>query len=185
MALIGSINVPRRPILRSPTIARYHHCVQEPTEPAPPLTQQRRHRSRRLGAGLRVAEDAEAPIQAALTGVAVHAMDQLVVLDEADVIEPADIDDGAPPKPRKSPGDQLQAVDAHPRVPAEEIANVLVSLKPLQHPARQRRPTNRCDDPGNTGQFGFTGKGLAHSTNGLRFRDGVGVDGQHDVGASH
>src|SRR5664279_4167163 len=122
--------------------------LQEAAEPAAPLAQEGADASRRLGSRLGAAEDAKAPVEPAVDRVATHAVDELVVFDEAGRIEAADADHRAAPKAREGARDEEQAADLHPRKAREEVADVFVGLEPFEAAAGERWLADRRDDTG-------------------------------------
>ena len=100
-----------------------------------------------------------------LAGVATQAVDEFVVLHQADVVEAADFDHRRAPKAREGAGYQLQTVDAHPCVSAEEVPDVFIGLEELPGLTGARRLAYRSDDSGDADELGLTAKGLAHSAN--------------------
>ena len=155
--------------------------LQEAAEPAPPLAQKGADAARRFGACLRLPEDAKAPLEAVSDGVAAHAVNKLVVLDQAGRIETADVDKRAAPEARERAGDEEQALDLHPRIAREEVANVFIGLEPLQAASGERRLADRGDDSRDRRELGFGGEGAAHDADGLRIEQRVGIDGEKDV----
>jgi len=117
-----------------------------------------------------------------LAGVATHAVDEFVVLHQTDIVEAADFDHRRTPKAREGAGYQLQTVDTHPCVPAEEVPDVFIGLEELPGLTGARRLAYRSDDSGDTDELGLTAKGLAHSINRFALEQGVAVDGDHDFG---
>ncbi len=140
--------------------------LQKAAEPATPLAQEGADAAGRLGASLRVAEDAKAPVEAAVDGAAAQSMDELVVLDQAGRVEAADGDHRAAAKASERARDEEQALDLHPRVARQKVADVLVGLEPLETAAGERVPAHRRDDASDGDERGLGGEGAAHRADG-------------------
>ena len=130
------------------------------------------------------ADDGGAPHQPVPAGIVAQPVRELVILDQAVRIERAHGQQRQAAVAAKRAGDQQQPVHLHPGVAGQEIADVLVALKPLQQAAR----SGRCADRGQHARGGDQGRVCrerrAHGVQGCGFQQGVGVDGQHQFGGA-
>ena len=83
-----------------------------------------------------------------------------------------------PPKTCERARNQQPAVDLHPRVAGQKVADVFVGLKPLEDAALNGAAAQRRDDAGDARQFGFGGKRLAHCGDRMALEQRVGVNGE-------
>ena len=110
-----------------------------------------------------------------------QAVDQLVILDQAIGIEPADLDHCPGPKRCERARYQQQAVDLLPRVPRQEVADIFIGLEPFEQPTRQARPAHRADHPGRRDEFRLGGERSAHRCDRAGFEQRIGIDRDDDI----
>ena len=115
--------------------------------------------------------------------VAVQAVDELVVFDQAVLIEATHLEHRVAAETGKGARDQQQAVEPCPRIPRQEIADVLVGLEPLEDAAAPVLPTHGRDHAGGRHEVAVLHEGAAHGLDGATFQQGVAVDREHDVSA--
>ena len=167
---------------------RPHHIsvpmlrLQEPTEPAPPLPQERHRAGRRIGPRERAADDANGPVTLMVDRMAVQPVDQLIILDHAIGIEPADLDHRRAPERRERARNQQQAVEPLPRMARQEIADIFVGLKPFEEAPLQIRPADRREHTGCRDQRRLGRERRAHRRDRAGFEQRVGIDRQHHFG---
>ena len=122
--------------------------LQEAGEPAPPLAQERGERGRRVGVGEGAAEDSHLGALAARARLAVQAVDEFVILDQAARIEAADLAHRVGAEGGEGAGDQQQRIRARTRRSGRGNCGYIRSAGTSATPWRARRrdsaaPTRR------------------------------------------
>ena len=123
----------------SPTMARYQYWVCR--KPPNQRRRWRRNAPTLPGASVRawaLPRTRKRQSMPRSTAWSTHAVDELVVLDQAGGIEAAHVDHRLAPEAREGARDEQQPVDLHPRVAGQEVADVLVGLEPLEGAAAER-----------------------------------------------
>ena len=156
--------------------------LQEPAEPAAPLSQEGTDGRGCVGAGACAADDRRVPVKAVQDAIASEAMDQFVVFDEAVRVEAAHQHHGTAPESRKGPRYEQQAMQLRPGVARQEVAHVFVGLERREKPPRQGGAADRTEHARRGHEGRARRKGAADGRDGVRLEQGVGVKRHHQFG---